>query len=147
MHQTKRKKKHPQDSGRPREDDESNELTTVDDYGTECDYEAERGLSMNSHPLDPGSRREDGGSTGLTHGDDQEKENNIEQGGNDGSFTCCGKIFKSQRGLRIHQGKTCMKVVQKCRTLVRKTRASVAQESNHRGDINTTVLQSEEIRL
>ena len=40
-----------------------------------------------------------------------------------------------------------MKVVQKCRTSVRKTRASVAQDANHSGDSNTTELPSEEIRL
>ena len=98
---------------------------------------------MNSHPPDPGIRRENDGSAG----DDQETEIDTEQGGNNGSFTCCGKTFKSQLGMRIHQGRICMKVVQKCRTSVRKTRASVAQDANHSGDSNTPVLPSEEIRL
>ena len=93
---------------------------------------------MNSYPQDPGSRREIDGST---------EEIDIEQGGNEGSFTCCGKTFKSQLGMRIHQGRICMKAVQKCRTSVRKTRASVAQEANHSGDSNTPVPPSEEIRL
>ena len=98
---------------------------------------------MNSHPQDPGIRRENDGSAG----DDQETEIDTEQGGNNGSFTCCGKSFKTLRGMRIHQGRICMKVVQKCGTSVRKTRASVAQEATHSGDTSTSEQHSEEIRL
>ena len=61
----------------------------------------------------------------------------MEQGSEQERFVCCGRQFASHKGMRIHQGRTCMKIVQKCRSSLRKTRASVAQEETHSGNTNT----------
>ena len=51
-------------------------------------------------------------------------------------FKCCGKIFASHRGLRIHQGKKCQrkKAAQQRRSEDHKTTGRIPQEANHSGN-------------
>ena len=61
----------------------------------------------------------------------------MEQGSEQERFVCCGRQFASHKGMHIRQGRTCMKIVQKCRSSLCKTHASVAQEETHSGNTNT----------
>ena len=70
----------------------------------------------------------------------------IEQEHHEEIFVCCGKQFASHVGMRIHQGRTCMKAVHKCRSSLRKTRASTTQDENHSGSTNT-LDQPETVKL
>merc|ERR1712013_83498 len=56
--------------------------------------------------------------------------------GQENKFKCCGKIFGSHRGLRIHQGKKCQrkKAAQQRRSEDHKTTGRSPQEANHSGN-------------
>ena len=51
-------------------------------------------------------------------------------------FKCCGKMFASHRGLRIHQGKKCKRktTAQQRRSEDCKTTGRIPQEANHSGN-------------
>ena len=106
---------------------------------------------------DPRERREDKGSiesdtleTGLeTETDDEnglrEHDDNLDNGletetdkgnGYENKFECCGRVFASHRGLRIHQGKKCQRktAVQHRRSEDRKMTGRIPQEANHSGN-------------
>ena len=88
-----------------------------------------------SCPRDPrGKRRENKGSTRKSDSADNELglETNSEIGGVQEKFSCCGKTFNTQHGLRIHQGKVCQKkVAQQRRSTDHKTRGQSPQEAHH----------------
>ncbi len=61
------------------------------------------------------------------------------------NYTCtqCQKSFGTEKGLKIHQGKVCMKKKQ-CRSQDRQTRNRPTQEFNHSGQVNVTAETSEQ---
>ena len=66
--------------------------------------------------------------------------------GNGNSLRCelCSRTFGSLHGMRVHQGKTCMRKNKQGRSevSVRKTRSKSTQEENHSGMINATANDS-----
>ena len=67
--------------------------------------------------------------------------------GNGNSFRCelCSRTFGSLHGMRVHQGKTCMRKNKQGRSevSVRKTRSKSTQEENHSGMVNATANDSD----
>ncbi|XP_012945030.1 protein PRRC2C-like [Aplysia californica] len=57
------------------------------------------------------------------------------------SFMCeqCYRKFDTWRGLRVHQGKVCLKKRRQCRSSDCKTRSKSSQDENHSGAISASV--------
>ena len=68
----------------------------------------------------------------------------IEQRPAENGYECsrCVKTFGTLHGLRIHQGKTCMKKSKQCSSSERKTRSKSSQEQNHSGLITASATTS-----
>ena len=97
---------------------------------------------------DPRERREDKGSTGMentANGLVTELDND---NGNRKTYECCGKVFKTHRGLRIHQGKVCRKkdALQR-RSTDRQTESLIPPENNHSGNDSTHGQTNAEISI
>ena len=110
-------------------------------YATESNKE-----EPGSH--DPRERREDKGSTGMdntANGLVMELDNDI---GNRKTYECCGKVFETHQGLRIHQGKVCRKKgARERRSTDRQTESLIPPENNHSGNDSTQGQMNAEISI
>ncbi|XP_035826308.1 uncharacterized protein LOC106012167 [Aplysia californica] len=65
----------------------------------------------------------------------------IQKENQENSFMCeqCYRKFDTWRGLRVHQGKVCLKKRRQCRSSDCKTRSKSSQDENHSGAISASV--------
>lgn len=93
----------------------------------------------------PRIHREGGVENGSTRIDftenDQSTNRTLRREQRENSFDCaqCSRSFGTLQGLRVHQGRTCMKKSRQCRSTDRKTRSKSSQDENHSGSINVSV--------
>ena len=121
----KDKEKGSQDPRERREDKGSRDLDNMDN-GLETETENGNGYGTEN---EYGTHKLENTDNGL--------ETEMENGnGNRKKYECCGKVFGSYRGLRIHQGRKCQKKgdAQQRRSTDRQTVGRVPQESNHSGN-------------
>ena len=118
------------------------------DNGLETKMDDENGygmLTVNNmdNRLEMETDNENGNELYTVDDTDYGLETEKDNGNGQGTYKCCGKVFATHRGLRIHQGKKCQRksAVQQRRSLDRKTLGGVPQESNH--SVNDPTLEQE----
>ena len=84
--------------------------------------------------MDNGQEKEKDNGKGIRNSDNTDRRKKTEMDKDKNEYKCCGKVFRSYQGLRIHQGKVCKrKEAQHRRSADRQTIGSVPQEANHSG--------------